>query len=260
MKRAVMQNENFYSANSEKNHVSNLWKQEYSHKGIPSSFRTTPSAAVRDFTLDYLSQEGKEKGPGKVLDLGCGLGRNSFFFAEKGFEVSSLDVVPENIEYIQQYAQKHGLNITAICGDVTERLPAEDNSIDIIIDIFCYKHQTDDNKREFYRSEICRVLKDTGYYFLSLAGKNDGYYGPLMQNDATSKIVDPKTNVGSVLFNPEDIQREFKDYHIKNVQTVEREDLMHGENYLRVIHNFAMQKNLTKSQESNQENTKATMK
>src|SRR3990167_9218429 len=142
--------------------IAELWKKEYQQTGIPSSYRTEPSGVITNFFMPYLEKKSRDKGPGQVADMGCGLGRNSFFFAERGFNVSAIDIVPDNIEAIQRYAREHKLKVVAICGDITERLPFEDNSLDIIIDIFCYKHQTDDRKREFYRKELSRTLKDNG--------------------------------------------------------------------------------------------------
>lgn len=221
--------------------TASLWKKEYEQQGIPSSYRNEPSSVVSKFFYPYYKTRSPQKFIKKVVDMGCGLGRNSIFFAEKGFDVTALDIVADNIEQIQQYAEEHNLKITAICGDVTEKIPAEDNSVDIIIDIFCYKHQLNDNKREFYRKELCRILKDNGYYLLSLAGKDDGYYGPLLQEN-NNQIIDPHTNIGSVLFDPEDIKKEFAGYKIKKIQTTRKNGLMHGKEYERVTHAFIMKK------------------
>jgi len=35
--------------------------------------------------------EGGTFKPGKVLDIGCGRGRNSIYLAEKGYEVEGID-------------------------------------------------------------------------------------------------------------------------------------------------------------------------
>lgn len=229
------------------NEISMRWKQEYEKKGIPSSYRNESSSVVSSFFYPYFLKNSSTKQDRHVVDMGCGLGRNSIFFAERDFQVTSIDIVPENIVRIQEYAKKHGLKITALCGDITQRIPVEDNSVDIVIDIFCYKHQTDETKRESYRKELYRILKDDGYYLLSLAGKDDGYYGKfLKEND--NKIIDPKINVASVLFDPDDIKKEFSKYEIKELQTIRKPGLMHGGEYERVTHGFIMKKNINNKQ------------
>ena len=40
----------------------------------------------------YLAEWWKSKDFNKFLDLGCGLGRHSIYFAKKDFEVSSVDL------------------------------------------------------------------------------------------------------------------------------------------------------------------------
>lgn len=51
---------------------------------------------------------------GKVLELGPGLGGNSIFLADKGFEVTCMDTDEESIEYIRQVCPK----INAIRQDI----------------------------------------------------------------------------------------------------------------------------------------------
>ncbi len=48
---------------------------------------------------------------GKVLNIGCGAGREAFAFAELGFEVTGIDVAPGMIAEAKRHAQTSGLNI-----------------------------------------------------------------------------------------------------------------------------------------------------
>jgi len=233
--------------------IAERWKKEYQEQqGIPSSYRTEPSSVVSTFFFPYYTKRNSLDRLGKVVDMGCGRGRNSIFFSEKGSQVTSIDIVAENIEQLQKYAEEHHLKISAVCGDITNRIPAEDKSIDIVIDIFCYKHQLDESRKSYYRKELARIMKDDGYYLLSLAGKDDGYYGPLLKK-GSSNIVDPETNVASVLFDPEDIRKEFSGYKLKRLQTLRKAGLMHGKMYERVTHAFIMKKDLIENYSNSDE-------
>jgi len=52
---------------------SEFWQKEYQTKGIPSSFKTTPSGALLTF-LKFI--ENKQITGKQVVDIGCGTGRS----------------------------------------------------------------------------------------------------------------------------------------------------------------------------------------
>lgn len=54
----------------------------------------------------------------KILDLGCGEGRNALFLAEQGYDVTAVDISPSGIEKLQQIAQRRGLVIQSQIQDM----------------------------------------------------------------------------------------------------------------------------------------------
>ncbi|MDV5356718.1 tellurite resistance methyltransferase TehB [Enterobacter asburiae] len=48
--------------------------------------------------------------PGKVLDLGCGNGRNSLYLAKRGFDVTAWDKNPNSLSNLQRIREAEGLN------------------------------------------------------------------------------------------------------------------------------------------------------
>jgi tellurite methyltransferase len=71
------------------------------------------------FTFHYdkalLDQILKYKKNGKVLDLGCGEGGLILELAEKGFDVTCLDISKTAINAIKDEAKKRKINIKAFC-------------------------------------------------------------------------------------------------------------------------------------------------
>jgi len=56
----------------------------------------------------------------RVLDIGGGPGRYSFYLAEKGCDVTLFDLSDENVKFASERAVEQGLNIKTVCGDACE--------------------------------------------------------------------------------------------------------------------------------------------
>ena len=59
-----------------------------------------------------------DRPPGKALDLACGTGRNSLFLAEKGYDVTAIDISPRAITLAEQRARERGLKINWVVADL----------------------------------------------------------------------------------------------------------------------------------------------
>lgn len=81
----------------------------------------------RDIVYDLL----KYKTSGTVLDLGAGFGRHALFLADKGFEVTAVEIEKDRLERIESQAEKLGVRIPTIQSDVAQFVP--DGSYDVIL-------------------------------------------------------------------------------------------------------------------------------
>jgi tellurite methyltransferase len=54
----------------------------------------------------------------KLLDLGCGEGRNAVYFAKHGFEVVGLDISTVGLEKTRKYAEEAGVHIRTVQADI----------------------------------------------------------------------------------------------------------------------------------------------
>lgn len=100
----------------------------------------------------------------KVLDLGCGTGRNSNFFAGLGADVVGIDISKTAIGLAKERAVEEGLNVSYILDTIGKNLPFEDNVFDIILDVTS-SNSLDEKEREIYIEEVNRVLKKDGIFF-----------------------------------------------------------------------------------------------
>lgn len=70
--------------------------------------------------------------PGKTLDLGSGRGRNSFFLAQLGYDVTAMDINPQHIQAIEDVKATTGIsNIRTQVYDINQHALQDD--YDIII-------------------------------------------------------------------------------------------------------------------------------
>ncbi len=68
--------------------------------------------------------DGQPRGGALALDVACGLGRNTFHLAERGFAVEAVDVSDVAIEHVGRLAGERGLDVRTLRADLSEgRLP-----------------------------------------------------------------------------------------------------------------------------------------
>ena len=85
------------------------------------------TAAEGRFAFESLSPVAGKR----ILDLGCGAGESSVYFAGHGARVDAVDISPEMIEVARKLAAKHGVKIDARTA-LAETLPFPDGSFDAV--------------------------------------------------------------------------------------------------------------------------------
>ncbi len=102
----------------------------------------------------------------KVLDLGCGNGRNAIPLAQMGCLVTGVDVSQVALDLLREKAQKEGVFIEMVKGDIT-RLPFRSEIFDLAL---CYNAVFNGDKSAIERSfgEAKRALKPGGFFLVTL--------------------------------------------------------------------------------------------
>ncbi|MDD4353059.1 MAG: class I SAM-dependent methyltransferase [Candidatus Nanoarchaeia archaeon] len=110
-----------------------------------------------DWIKSYLSL-------GRILDIGCGAGRNSILFSKNGFDVYGFDFSKKAIDLAEILKIEEKCDAKFSVQSVLE-LKFENNFFDAIFDFGCFHHLRK-NQWNKYLKNILKVLKPKGYYLI----------------------------------------------------------------------------------------------
>lgn len=107
----------------------------------------------------------------KILDAGCGGGRNLVYFLRSGFDCFGVDRNAEAIEYVRNLARTLAPKNSAENFQVSsvEKIPFDDESFDVVISSAVLHFADDENQFNKMLGEMRRVLKPSGMLFARLA-------------------------------------------------------------------------------------------
>jgi SAM-dependent methyltransferase len=102
--------------------------------------------------------------PGRVLELGCGNGRNATYLASLGCTVDAVDLSASAIEWASARARRAGARVDFQCCSIFDATFTE-GSCDLVYDSGCF-HHLPPHRRQDYAELVRRALKPGGSYGL----------------------------------------------------------------------------------------------
>jgi len=149
--------------------MTEIWDNVYSRD--ESFFGENPSHfAVISFS-DFNKQRVK-----KLLELGCGQGRDTIYFASNDLEVSTLDSSSVAIKNLERKLTEKNISIHTRHFDARRGIPFSNNSFDAIYAHMFFNMQFTDDELKFLFSESSRVLKNHGLLYFSVRSNKDQLY------------------------------------------------------------------------------------
>lgn len=130
------------------------------------------SVPVYDLWLDEykdILEQNKDK---EILDLGCGIGADTLYLLERGYNVLSCDFSNEALKSIQDNIS----NSKTLHLDMRKKFPIEDDSYSLIIADLSL-HYFDNETTINIMNEIKRILKQDGILLSRVASVNDSNFG-----------------------------------------------------------------------------------
>jgi SAM-dependent methyltransferase len=120
--------------------------------------------------MPFIAEIFEENDVKKVLDLGCGAGRNLLYLANAGFEMYGIDIAEEGVKVLDTRLADSGLKADLRVGNILDPLPYPDNFFDAVISIQVMQHGTE---KQILKTilELKRIIKPNGLILVTLCGR-----------------------------------------------------------------------------------------
>jgi len=189
------------------------WDRFYADRGRPIPFfvNVPDENLVGYFDNNRLT-------PGKVLELGCGPGRNAIYLAERGCAVDAVDLSKEAIEWGKERAKEKGVRINFVHQNIFD-MDFEENAYDIVYDSGCFHHITP-HRRVSYLEILNKALKPGGFFALTCFVAGGKLGGAEMSDWDVYRI---KSLAGGLGFTEEKLRIIFHNFEVvemRNMQEV----------------------------------------
>ena len=202
-----------------------VWDREYKKSTFLTKENKPQSDVVR--FVKWLKENSPELCEGfitnkaivtTVLDLGCGTGRNSYYFAELGADVTGIEISKTALDIAKANLNIDGNQIYAIAyikQSIGEKLPFEDESFDILLDVTS-SNSLSESERDIYLFETNRVLKHGGYFFTKALCKEGDENAKTLLKKSPGKGKDtyimPDTNIEERVWSKNDFVKTYEKY------------------------------------------------
>lgn len=117
--------------------------------------------------------KGRLVPPMRLLDAGCGSGRNLLYFLTAGFQVFGIDQSDAAIARVRALAAERAPQLPAenFRVEPVEKMSFADSSFDVVISSAVLHFARDESHWQTMVDEMWRVLRPNGIFFARLASK-----------------------------------------------------------------------------------------
>ncbi len=111
----------------------------------------------------------------KIIEIGAGTGRYSIALAEKGYDVTAVELVPHNIEIMKKKVKSHH-NIKIFEGNACDLSAFKSDTYDIVLLLGPMYHLFTDEDKHRALSEAIRIAKTNGIIYASYCNNDTSIY------------------------------------------------------------------------------------
>lgn len=136
---------------------------------IPWNYETPPESLIE------LVKNGKIQ-PCKAVDLGCGIGSYTLYFAEEGFNIIGLDISPSAISIARKKASEKGVHCRFLVKDLLSELEEFNETFNFAYDWEVMHHIFPDNRKR-YIENVYKLLNPKAKYLSVSFSEIDPAFG-----------------------------------------------------------------------------------
>jgi SAM-dependent methyltransferase len=203
-----------------------VWEREHTEqKALPMVASIEPHSGVVSF-VEYLTNQHVEP-PRKVVDIGCGKGRNAIYLAALGYEVYGLDYIPFAIDIARQLAEAKNVSdrVHLYRAEIDRPWPFANHFFDIAIDCFSSINVETAEGRSVYKQEMYRTLKPGGHAFVTVVSANDEIeselikYFPREEKKSTLWLDNGKFQKD---YDEQELREFYREFHIAELKEIKQ--------------------------------------
>lgn len=195
------------------------WDERYKKGGFEWGDRHTP---VAELARDMM----EEKKLTRVLDVGCGYGRDCIYLATKGLDAVGIDISGEALRLARNWANREGLRIDFKEMDIM-RNSFEDSCFDTVI-MFNTLHFMLETVRERAITETYRILKNGGVVVQAIFSTGERGFGQGIEVERNTFAFKPGRPVH--FFSESEIRNAFSQFTLVRLDEVDIHEVHQGGN------------------------------
>ena len=158
--------------------MSDIWDKVY--RSDDSFFGDGPS----NFALDCY-EEFKKHQVKRILELGCGQGRDSIFFASNNIDVVALDSSQVAVDALSKIVKEKHLSIRSMIHNANNGIPFDESYFDAVYSHMFFNMRFSADKLNHLFAQVNRVLNNNGLNLFSVRSDHDTMYrkGTMVEKD-----------------------------------------------------------------------------
>ncbi len=127
-----------------------------------------------EMLIRFVNSKLRNKSGIKILDIGCGTGRNLAFLAEKRFKPYGIECSGKAIEIAENWLMKKKVKVDIKHGSVLDKNLYE-KDIGAVVDIACMQHHVLHDIKLII-SNVHHSIAENGYFFSIIKNQDDSLY------------------------------------------------------------------------------------